>query len=51
MGTVADQQIERLLQFIENKNGNVQKEDWMASLSPRKREEATFHDWSRDPAL
>ena len=51
MSTIADQHIERLRKFIENKNGNVEKEDWMASLSPRKREEATFHDWSRDPAL
>ena len=51
MGTVADQHMERLLKFIENKNGNVKKEDWMSSLSSRKREEATFHDWSRDPAL
>src|SRR3990170_2343110 len=51
MGTMAEQHIECLLKFIENKNGNVKKEDWMSSLSSRKREEATFHDWSRDPAL
>lgn len=51
MSTVVEQPLERLREFIENKNGNVQKENWMASLSPRKREEASFHDWSRDPAL
>jgi len=51
MGPVADQHIERLLEFIGNKNGNVSSEDWLVSLSSRKREEATFHDWSRDPAL
>lgn len=42
---------ERLLDCLKCLDRRLSPEEWAASLSPRKREEASFHDWVRDPWL
>lgn len=40
-----------LVEALERLDATFDEEAWHARLSPRKRDEAGFHDWARDPSL
>jgi ubiquinone/menaquinone biosynthesis C-methylase UbiE len=49
--TSLNSETEQMLDCLKRLDRGLSREEWAGSLSLRKREEANFHDWARDPEL